>query len=61
LKMRDLVVTTLLKSIGDPNAGICVTAGDTKVNSDLYKGAELIIAPSGRHSAESPRGKALTI
>lgn len=43
LKLRDLIVTTLLKSVGDPNSRVRVTAGQAKIESDLYIGSELTL------------------
>jgi hypothetical protein len=61
LKMRDLVVTTLLKSIGAPDAGIRVIAGATNLSSDFYTGTELIIAPAEVRNNELPGENAAAI
>jgi hypothetical protein len=45
LKLRDLVVTSLLKSLGDPDSTVRVTAGEKKIESDLYIGSQLVLEP----------------
>jgi hypothetical protein len=52
LKLRDLVVTTLLKNLGDPDSRVRVTAGPTKVENDLYIGSQLLLEPRERQGHE---------
>lgn len=52
LKLRDLVVTTLLKSLADRNSRIRVTTGPEKIESDLYTGSQLILEPQEGKSPE---------
>jgi hypothetical protein len=52
LKLRDLIVTTLLKSVGDASSRVRVTAGDKRIESDLYIGSEMFLEPRGAQSNE---------
>lgn len=53
LKLQDLVITTLLKSIGDPDSALSVTTSKTKLENELYKGSELAIEPRQPESREA--------
>lgn len=53
LKLRDLVVTTLLKSLGDPDSKIQVRARQEKVENDLYRGSQLLLEPNKGQSHEA--------
>jgi hypothetical protein len=56
LKLRDLIITTLLKSVGDPDSAVRVTRGNAKLESDLYAGSELTIEPreAQSHQVSTP-------
>lgn len=52
LKLRDLVVTTLLKSLGAPDSRLRVRAGEVKIESDLYTGSQLFLEPQEGESQQ---------
>jgi len=45
LRIQDLVVTTLLKAIGDPDTTVRVTASEGRLNVGHYAGSELMLEP----------------
>jgi hypothetical protein len=61
LRVQDLVVTTLLKTIGDPDRAIRVTASEGRLNAVHYAGMELMLQPgkSETHNVDHSRAAAL--
>jgi hypothetical protein len=54
-KVQDLVVTTLLKTIGQTDFPLRVSSAKTKLTSMRYYGDELVIEPLTMNSPHSAR------
>lgn len=60
-KVQDLVVTALVKSLGDPHPKISVRAVDAEVRSERYGGAELFLDPSNVRATENSQSRAAVV
>lgn len=61
LRVQDVVVTTLLKAIGDPGNAVHVSGSEKRLNALHYTGAELMLGPRASETQNNGHGRGIGV